>query len=240
MAKASTDALKVRKKKWFQVIAPTLFREAVIGEVPLYESDALNKRKMGVNMMNLTGNPKNQSITVKLRIFEVKDGKGKTELLGFETMPSAIRRLIRRGRSKIDDSFVIKTSDAKFVRIKPLIITSTKVPKSVETALRRVSRNAIARLSQKLTYEKLAEEVITFKLQKHVQGLCTKITPVRTAEIKAFLLIEKPGAKAIVPGNDVDFPVKEEETFDDEESAAEKTSEESAENSEEAEKTDAE
>ncbi|MBN1792627.1 hypothetical protein JW826_02995 [Candidatus Woesearchaeota archaeon] len=215
MAKAET--LKVRKKKWFQIVAPKVFREVVVGEVPLYESDQLKGRKMGVNMMNLTGNPRNQSISVKLKVVDVKEGKGVTEVMGFESMPSAIKRIVRRGKSKVDDSFVIQTSDKKLVRIKPLVITSHNVTKSVSTALRRVMRNSIARLAQKLTYEKMIEEIITFKLQKHVQGLCSKITPVKNSEVKAFILVEKQGVRPIVPGKDVDFPKKEEENYDDDE-----------------------
>ena len=233
MAKATAE-LKVRKKKWFQIVAPKLFREVVVGESPLYEADQLKGRRMSVNMMNLTNNPKNQSISVKLKISEVREGKAITDLTGFESMPSSLKRLVRRGRTKVEDSFVVKTSDAKLVRIKPLLVTNNLVSNSVKAALKRVARNAIARLSQKLTYEKLAEEVITFKLQKHVQGLCSKITPVRNSEVKAFLLVERQGVRPIVPGKDTDLPVKdEEESYDDDESAPQATDEQAQESSEE-------
>jgi small subunit ribosomal protein S3Ae len=225
MAKADAQ-LKVRKKKWFQIIAPKTFREVVVGEVPLYESEMLKGRRMTVNMMNLTGNPKNQGVSIKLRIAEVKEGKGITELLGFESMPSSLKRLVRRGKTKVEDSFVVKTSDAKLVRIKPLLVTGTAVTNSVTTAIRRIVRNNTARLAQKLTYERLAEEVITFKLQKHLQSLCSKITPVRNSEIKAFLLVEKEGVKPIIPGKDIDFPQKEEENYEEEEPKKEESSEE--------------
>ncbi|MBN2142084.1 hypothetical protein JW711_02020 [Candidatus Woesearchaeota archaeon] len=217
MAKAA-DSLKVRKKKWFQIMAPKAFREVVVGEVPLYESDALKGRKMKINMMNLTHNPRNQSISVKLMVTDVKDGKGVTEVLGFESMPSALKRIVRRGKSKVDDSFVVQTHDKKLVRVKPLVITTNLVANSVKTALRRVVRNNAAKLAAKLTYDKLVEEIMTFKFQKHLQGLCSKITPVRNSEIKAFLLVEKPGVKPIVPGKDIDFRPKDEENFDEEES----------------------
>ena len=217
MAKADAQ-LKVRKKKWFQIVAPKLFREVVVGESPLYESDQLKGRRMTVNMMTLTNNPKNQGISVKLRIVDVKEGKGQTEFLGFESMPSAIKRLVRRGRTKIEDSFVVQTADRKLVRVKPLMVTSNVAANGVTAAIRRVVRNNISRAAQKLTYEKLAEEVITFKMQKQLQGLVSKITPVRNSEIKAFLIVERQGVRPIVPGKDDDLPVKEEEeNYDDEE-----------------------
>jgi small subunit ribosomal protein S3Ae len=229
MAKSSAE-LKVRKKKWFQIVAPRLFREVVVGESPLYESDQLKGRRMTVNMMNLTGNPKNQSVSVKLRIADIREGKGFTELLGFESMPSSLKRLVRRGKTKVEDSFVVQTSDKRLVRIKPLLVTNSEVAASVTAALRRVVRNSIARLAQKMTYERLAEEAITFKLQKHIQGLASKITPVRNSEIKALLLVQREGVKPIVPGKDVDFREKEEgENYEEEEQKQEAASEENPE-----------
>jgi small subunit ribosomal protein S3Ae len=220
MAKADAS-LKVRKKKWFQIVAPRLFREVVVGEVPLYEADQLKGRRLTVNMMNLTGNPKNQGVSIKLKIVDVKDGKGITELLGFESMPSSLKRLVRRGKTKTEDSFVVKTADGKLVRIKPLMVTGSMVTNSVTTALRRIVRNNTARLAQKMTFDRLAEEVITYKLQKHLQSLCSKITPIKNSEIKAFLLVLREGVRPIVPGKDIDFREKEEENYDDDEPAKE-------------------
>src|SRR5262245_19272457 len=115
MAKKQDAQLKVRKKKWVQIVAPKLFREVVIGEVPLYEAEQLKGRRMTVNMMTLTNNPKNQSISVKIIVSEIKEGKGHTELTGFETMPGSLKRIVRRGRTKIEDSFVVQTADKKLV-----------------------------------------------------------------------------------------------------------------------------
>jgi len=199
MAKETAQALKVRKKKWFSIIAPPMFREIVVGEIPLYESEEMKGRYVTINMMNLTGNPKNQHISVKLRIQEVKEGKGYTQLLGFEMLPTSVKRFVRRGKSKIDDSFIIQTSDKKLVRIKPLLITNSAAKNSAVSNIRRVVRNALARYALKITYDHLIEEIFTFKLQKHVGGLACKVTPIKTCEIRSFALVEKEGVKPITP-----------------------------------------
>jgi small subunit ribosomal protein S3Ae len=218
MAKKQDAQLKVRKKRWVQVLAPKIFREVVIGEVPLYEADQLKGRRMTVNMMTLTNNPKNQSIQVKIIVSEVKEGKGLTDLTGFETMPGSLKRIVRRGRTKIEDSFVVKTADNKLVRIKPLLVTNSLAARGVTAAVRRVVRNNVVRLAQKLSYEKLVEEIISFKLQKHLQSVVSKVAPIRNSEIKAMLLVERPGVRPIVAGKDTDLPVKdEEENYDQEE-----------------------
>ena len=202
---------KVRKKKWFPVLAPRLFRELVIGEIHLYESDAMLKRSLRVNMMNLTGNPRNQQINVLLRIKEVKDGKGLTEVLGYEMMPSGVRRIVRRGRTKVGDSIVVATSDNKKVRIKPLLVTNSNANKSVANSIRLAVRNALASFVSKLTYDQLVEEIMMFKLQKHLGNSAVKIAPIRNSEIRAFKLVEREGVRILKPIK-LKEPEKPEET----------------------------
>jgi len=190
---------RVRKKKWFPVIAPKLFKERVIGEIPLYESKAMLNRILSINMMNLTGNPRNQHINVVLRINEVKEGKGLTSILGFEMMPSSIKRIVRRGRTKIDDSVIVATNDNKKVRIKPLIITNTIINKSIANSIRLVVRKNLAGFASRLSFEKLVEEIMSFKLQNYLGSTASKIAPIRSSEIRRFRLVEKEGIRVMKP-----------------------------------------
>ncbi|MBW2991098.1 hypothetical protein KY348_05345 [Candidatus Woesearchaeota archaeon] len=191
---------RVKRKKWFPIIAPKLFREQVVGEIPLYESKSMMNRNLSINMMNLTNNPRNQHINVMLRINEVKDGKGLTTVLGFEMMPSSVKRIVRRGKTKVGDSVIVATSDNKKVRIKPLLITNTTANNSIVNSVRLIVRNALARLVSRLTYEQLVEEIMSFKLQKHLGSTAAKIAPIRSSEIRGFKLIEKEGVRVLKPG----------------------------------------
>jgi ribosomal protein S3AE len=220
MAKQQTAAEKVRKKKWFPVLAPQLFKEQVMGEIYLYESKAMINRKITVNMMGLTGNPRSQHINILFRIYDVKEGKGLTETLGFEMMPSSVKRIVRRGKTKIDDSLIVVTLDNKKVRIKPLLITNNLVKNPAAASIRTSLRDEIARLVGKLTYEKLVEEILGYKLQKHLGGLAAKITPIRESEIRAFELVEREGVKVFTPRKAKALP-KEEEEFEEEQEAKE-------------------
>ncbi|KYK26838.1 hypothetical protein AYK26_04600 [Euryarchaeota archaeon SM23-78] len=202
---------KVRKKKWYPILAPKLFKEMVIGEVHLYDSNNMLNRSLTANMMNLTGNPRNQHINVMLRISEVKDGKGLTQVLGFEMMPSSVKRIVRKGRTKISDSVIVATSDNKKVRIKPLLITNTTVNKSAANSIRLTVRNQIAYLVSKLSYEKLVQEIMMFKLQKHLGSTAAKIAPIKNSEIRGFKLVEKEGVRVLKTGK-IEEPVKEEKS----------------------------
>ncbi|MBN2459542.1 hypothetical protein JXB28_04630 [Candidatus Woesearchaeota archaeon] len=222
-----TEKEKLRKKKWFPVLAPRLFRELVIGEVYLYDAKSMAGRKMTINMMGLTGNPRNQHINVRFRISDVKDNKGMTEILGFTMVPTSIKRLVRRGKTKIDDSIVVMTSDNKKVRIKPLIITNSVVKKPVATVIRTILRNEISRLVGKIGYEQLIEEIMTFKIQKHLGNLASEVTPIRESEIRAFELVEREGVKVFNPGKPKEMTKEEaeEEAFDEESEEKEESQE---------------
>ncbi|MBN2053072.1 hypothetical protein JW756_06210 [Candidatus Woesearchaeota archaeon] len=238
MAKPQTAAEKVRKKKWFPVIAPKLFREVVVGEIPLYESESLRKRGLTVNMMNLTGDPKTQHFNVKLRVYDVKEGKGLTEILGYEMMPSSVKRYVRRDKTKIDDSIVVLTNDGKKVRIKPLLMTNTSVDASVATSIRNRVRNNLARFVARLSYDKLLEEIFYYKLQKYLGNLACKITPIKVSEIRAFQLVEREDVSVYKPGKEEEVK-KEEDEMPEEEEEEKKESEEASEeeNGEEAEES---
>ena len=43
------------KKQWFQIVAPKIFNEQVIGEAYLTEIEKGIGRQVPINMMNLTG-----------------------------------------------------------------------------------------------------------------------------------------------------------------------------------------
>lgn len=204
---------KVRKKRWFPVVAPRLFREQVIGEIHLYEPEAMLNRRLRVNMMNLTGNPRNQQINVMLKIKQVQDGKGHTEVLGYEMMPSAIKRIVRRGRTKVADSIVVSTSDNKKVKIKPLLITNTNANKSIANSLRILMRNTTITFVSKITFDRLIEEIMTFKLQKHVGNTASRIAPIKNSEIMGFKLMEREGIRIVkVAKMKKPVRIKEEET----------------------------
>ncbi len=194
-----TPKTRVKKKRWYKLVAPKMFKEEVVGETHLYDPEAMLGRKMSMNMMNLTGHPRDQQAHVKLRIREVREGKGMLEVIGYEMMPSTMKRIVRRDRSKIEDSIVVATSDKKKVRIKPLLITNTRANKSVKKSIRLSVRNKLAEFAAKINFVRLAEEILSSTLQKHIGNAASEIAPIKKSEIKAFILVEKEGVKITKP-----------------------------------------
>jgi len=210
----SKEGAKVKKQKWVQILAPKSFNNEIIGEIYTSEIKSLIGRVVTVNLMTLSKDIKNQNANLRFVITHAEGGKGITELDGYYLIPASVRRLVRRGKKRIDLSFTCKTSDNKNVRIKPLIIPRTKVKSSVSAELRRAIISYCLEQLSKMTFENVIRELINSRLQKALKDSLKKIYPVRILEVSAFY-IEK--EKKPFEEKKAEAEIKEEEVKGEEE-----------------------
>lgn len=177
---------RAAKKKWFRIVAPAFLGEETVGETLAEEPRTLVGKFVTISLATLTGDMKQQSIHVKLKVVSVEDGTARTELYGFGMAPSSLKRLVRRNSDRIDDSFVCTTADGKRVRIKPVMLTSSKAKGAVQRVLRRLITSAIVREIQSLPYEEAVKSVLSYRLQTAVRNHLRKTYPVKYFEIKKF------------------------------------------------------
>ncbi|MBU1205017.1 MAG: hypothetical protein KKE93_03865 [Nanoarchaeota archaeon] len=176
------------KKKWYQILAPKEFNEALIGETPSLDPRLLIDKVVTVNMMNLTRDIKKQNIIMRFKVTGLKENKAQTEVIGYQIIHTFIKRIIRRGRDNLHDSFVCKTSDEKNVRLKPLIITVNKTKGVVINSLMKALRTNLTEYVRKITYKELVNELVSHKLQSNLKNPLRKIYPLRSFEIKEMIL----------------------------------------------------
>jgi len=187
MAKGTKSAVVVvKKKRWIPILAPKLFNEQMIGESYVSEPQELNKRCVSVSLMILTGDPQKQNTSLKFRVTGVgKDGVN-TELIGYRILPFAAKKMMRRGRNKIDDSFLLQTGDKRLIRIKPIIVTRGRTTGGVMASMRKLVRAYLARALSKMEFDQIVREVVERKLQHGLMIAIKKIYPVSTCEIREF------------------------------------------------------
>lgn len=187
MAKAADKTIDVwKKKRWHKVLAPKLFNEMVIGETPALEPNMLVGRTLKINMMALTGDMKKQNIDVTFEIDRVMGETAYSHIKNFQINPSAVRRFVRRGKNRVDDSFVCVTSDNRKVRIKPFMVTLSKTTNSVLNELRKRAREYFVRTAKGMSYDDLCREIITYNLQKSLRQTVNKIYPVRICDVRVM------------------------------------------------------
>jgi len=189
MAKEKT---RIKKKKWIQIVAPGSFKEAILGETSVLETSTVMGKTIKANLMDLTGNIKKQNTEVMFRVIKVVDNKATAEPVSIKIAHSSIKRFVRRGKDKVEDSFICKTSDEKNVRIKPFLITRSKVKNSILITLRRKAKELITKGAEKLSFDNFINEIISNKFQINISNELKTIYPLRAVHIKeAKLVVDK-------------------------------------------------
>ena len=132
--KRKVQNLKKKKKAWYSVLATSKFENKELGESYTSEPNDLLGKRIRVNLLSLAKS-RNPNIRLSFTIKEIKEMKGLTELTSYQILPSHIKRMARKNKSKIDLSKTIMTKDKKNVIIKCVIVTRNKITKGLLTIL---------------------------------------------------------------------------------------------------------
>ena len=127
---------KIKKKLWYPIVAPKMFENAVLGETIVYDPNAMIGKTLTASLMNLIHDVKRQNVNIHFKVVGVEDGKATTSIVGYQIVPSSVKRLVRRNSEKINLSFACDTSDNVMMRVKPIVITRSAVKGSVQAKLR--------------------------------------------------------------------------------------------------------
>jgi ribosomal protein S3AE len=190
-AKAAADLKKQKKKKWFPIVAPEAFQGKIIGEILLDDSSQLMNRPVKVNMMQLMGDMKKQNVNILFKVTDVKDGKGYAQAVKYEISPFSLKRLAKREKDKLSDSFVVKTAEGKLVRVKSVMVTNAMTNGAVLAALVKTCRAVCKELVNKIKFEQLIIDLVTYKFQKEVKESLHKVYPLRNFDIRLLEIENK-------------------------------------------------
>ena len=97
--KASRGKLK---KRWFSLVAPKMFGNQSLGDIPSFTPESIVGRNITVNLMNLTRDMRTQNVNVSFSVGKVMGDKAYTDFVGYRIMPSAIKRLVKRMGNRVD------------------------------------------------------------------------------------------------------------------------------------------
>lgn len=171
-----------KKKSWIKILAPSMFRNKVIGET--IKRDKLVGRTIKVSLSNLIGDMKKQNINLGFVITNVKDDKAETEIYKYFLSVGYLKRLVRKIRNKIDDSFIAETKDKIKIKIKPVMITRGRTSKARLTAIRKLSRELLTKFVKETSFEDFIREVGSFRIQIKLKQTLRKIYPLGLYEIR--------------------------------------------------------
>lgn len=187
------------KKRWFQIYPPKGMGNEPIGETYVAEPQQSVNKHVQTSLMTLTGDPSKQTVSIKLKIIAADGEALQTTIVEYAIIPSAVRKLMRKRKTKIEDSFVIKTSDGKIARIKPVLITKGKAKGSLTASLKQQCRNWISATCAKTSFEDLIKSMVSKKFQKGLASYLKTVYPLSISDVKRFSIVTSEKESSPIP-----------------------------------------
>ncbi|MBI3190351.1 hypothetical protein HYZ41_01460 [archaeon] len=172
------------KKQWYEIVAPKMFDEKVVGETMAVEPKQLIGRTLDVNLIELIQDYSKFYMKMKLQIERIEGQKAFTKLVGHDTMTERVYRMVQRHGRRVDVVQDITTKDGVKVRVKTVFVLLKRVGTSMKDATRKVARQNVDDVLKDETYEGLMEMIISGELASIIRKACNKVYPVASIEIR--------------------------------------------------------
>lgn len=179
-----TSALRKKKKTWFAIMSPKELGNYNMGETLADSGNDLVGRNVKISVGSLLNDPKKYHVQLGFKIQSAREKHAITEVISYELLPSYVKRILRKGRDRVADSFICETKDKLKVRVKPLVITRTKTQRSVLGDIRKTMRTFLTEKFKTQNYSDIINDIITTKLQREMREKLKKIYPIVVSEFK--------------------------------------------------------
>lgn len=201
---------KVKKKVWVPIEGISVFKGADLGTTPVEGPSAALGKTMTANLMALTNDIKKQHINIGFLLTKIVGDQAQAFPVSYNLSPSFMKRIVRRNRDKIDDSFITKTAEGLRLRIKPVVLTANNAKNSVQKVLRKEMKDHLNSYMASTSYDNFITDVLSFRFQKSTKEKLNKIFPIRSIEIRNFsILLED--RKALLEGKEFKIKAKKPE-----------------------------
>ena len=183
------EEIKKKKKKWYTILASNEFNNAEIGETLTFDAKDMMGKNVEANLANLINDIKKQNVKIVFKIINAAGDKLNTKFVSYNLLPSYIRRVVRRDKEKIEDSFICLTKDNVKIRLKTLMITKDRTKHTILTKIRRESREVVTEEIKKLDFLDVLKDIAMNKFQRSLKDHIKKIYPLGICDIKNLIVI---------------------------------------------------
>jgi small subunit ribosomal protein S3Ae len=197
-------------KEWYNVHAPRMFNETVIGETPAADPEFLIGRQSEVTVQDLTGDFSKMHIKLRFKIVGYDGHEAKTELIGHDLTSDYVRRLTRRKKTKTDHVVDVKTADGFVLRLKTMSIADRRIQASQEEGMRAAIAAYLTSYAAENKLADIIKAIISGDMAKDTAKACHAIIPIKRIEIrKSEVLVRGEGEPESII--EAEAPAKEEE-----------------------------
>ena len=174
---------KWKTKKWFTVLAPATFNNAVIAHTPGEEAEGLMGRTVHVSARDLTGNIKKNQLMLAFKVNNVQGLNAFTRFDAIEVQPSALRRLVRRRSTKVESVDNVMCKDGVRARIKSVALSANKISRPQQAAVRRILHAESAEFAAGVDFEALLNLCATSEPIVKAIDKARKIAPMKRVDV---------------------------------------------------------
>ncbi len=179
-----------KTKQWFSLVAPKLFNEAEVAQVPAQDPQHLLNRIIELPLKEITKELAHMYINVKLRVEEVRGKNAYTKFIGHALAREHVQALGRRNRSMLYLVLSTKSADGVEFSVKALIVTNGKASAAQRQSLRQTLREYLSQKIAKQDFGKFIQEVLYGKVSSELNGVLKKIYPIKRVELYKTQLVE--------------------------------------------------
>ncbi len=181
-----------RLKKWFTVLAPSVFGSIPIATTPADESWKLLGRVVETTLYDLTGDITQVHVHLYFQIWKVEGDTAYTQFKGHELARDYVRSLTRRKSSKVTAIVNVVTKDGYKLRITGIAWTTYRCKTSQKSAIRKIMMDTITKTAAEKTLDELIVSMIFGELAQTIFSEAKKIYPLRKVEIYKSKLLAVP------------------------------------------------
>jgi len=184
-------AKKIKGKEWYELVAPRLFKNQILGESLVSDPREIKGRSVIRSLSDLGGHPSKYYVRMKFKVDEidVENKKIKMKYVGQSCLKDFISQMIRKGSSRIDTVVKTKTKDNQDIVVKTIGISLRKINTSVKTALRKEIEEDILNKVNKMNLDDFIMSVIKDSFQVQIRKKLNKTYPIRKFEVRKIEII---------------------------------------------------
>ncbi len=186
--KKTVDTWKT--KTWYHVLAPKLFNESEVAQVPSQDDDHILNRIIKIPLKEITRDLSHIYTNVKLRVETVKGKTAYTKFIGHSIAREYIQTLGRKGRRLLYNVLVVKSKDQVDFTVKILIVTNGPASAPKCTMLRNTAKEWTNEKTKSTDFAAFIQDVLYGKAGLELQGKLKKIYPIKRVEIYKTELTE--------------------------------------------------
>lgn len=187
---------KWRTKDWYAILAPDMFDRAKIGETLSDDPQKLIGRIIEVTAQDLTGDFTKIHIKLHFRVDEIREKEAHTSFLKQDLTSDYMRRMARRKRTRIEETFIVTTKDKVDLRIRPVAITEQRIQSSNQSSLRKALGDELQKIASESLLQDFLQNLISGQLSKRLAQACKHINLINRIEIRKTENINKVGVTA--------------------------------------------